>query len=285
MEKKLMVSVDMITYNHEEYITQAIQGVLMQETTFEFELIIADDCSPDGTEKIINEIISTHPKGNLIKYFRQQQNIGMQANGLFAVKQCKGKYIAICEGDDYWTDPYKLQKQVDFLEYNEEFSVCGTYCEVLHNNGKITSIVGGLRKFDYYDIIKENQVPTLTILFRNGLIDYQSLPKFSIGDIPLLFELTRTGMKGAKLPFVSGVYRYHGQGIYSGNSRYHNTKEQLKIKYFYSTEFDDKKYKKYFRKYLIKLCNQEFKYLIKFNVKLFKIKIMILVIKYLIKVR
>jgi glycosyltransferase involved in cell wall biosynthesis len=122
MENKVVVSIDMITYLHEAYITQAIEGVLMQKTNFEIELIIADDCSPDKTEEVVKNIITTHPKGHIIKYFKHESNIGMQANGMFAAKQCSGKYIAICEGDDYWTDPYKLQKQVDFLEVNEGYS-------------------------------------------------------------------------------------------------------------------------------------------------------------------
>jgi glycosyltransferase involved in cell wall biosynthesis len=134
MENKLMVSVDMITYKHEAYIAQAIEGVLMQETNFEYDLIIADDCSPDKTEEIVKNIIATHPKGHIIKYFRHEKNIGMNQNGLFAVQQCKGKYIAICEGDDYWTDPLKLQKQVDFLEANLAYGLVFTNATIYNQN-------------------------------------------------------------------------------------------------------------------------------------------------------
>ena len=88
----------MITYGHEKYIKQAIEGVLMQETNFNFELIIADDCSPDETESIVKNIVDTHPRGHIIKYFRHDKNLGMQANGIFAVLQCTAKYIAICRG-------------------------------------------------------------------------------------------------------------------------------------------------------------------------------------------
>src|ERR1035437_6654292 len=119
-----IVSVIMITYMHENFIRQAIESVLIQETKFRFESIIADDCSPDKTPEIVNEIISTHSKGYRIKYFRQKENLGMNSNGIFALSKCIGKYIALCEGDDYWTDPYKLQKQVIFLETNSHIAGC-----------------------------------------------------------------------------------------------------------------------------------------------------------------
>ena len=111
----------MVTYNHEKFISEAIEGVLIQQTNFSFELIIANDASTDGSDKIINEFIANHPKGNLIKYFKHEKNVGMMQNFTFALGHCKGKYIALCEGDDYWTDPLKLQKQVDFLEANEDY--------------------------------------------------------------------------------------------------------------------------------------------------------------------
>ncbi|MBP7508034.1 MAG: glycosyltransferase family 2 protein [Prolixibacteraceae bacterium] len=115
-----LVSVHMITYKHEQYIRQAIEGVLMQVTDFGYDLIIADDCSPDKTPEIVNEIIRTHPKGSCIKYYRHSENLGMTKNGLFAFSKCTGKYIALCEGDDYWTDQMKkyksLQKQIQFQD-------------------------------------------------------------------------------------------------------------------------------------------------------------------------
>jgi len=118
---KPIVSVCMITYGHEKFIEEAINGVLMQECDFEVELIIANDCSPDGTDAVIQEIVRNHPRGSWIKYIRHEKNIGMMPNFIFALKQCKGKYIALCEGDDYWTDPLKLQKQVGFLVGNSKY--------------------------------------------------------------------------------------------------------------------------------------------------------------------
>ncbi|MDO9260985.1 MAG: glycosyltransferase, partial [Flavobacteriaceae bacterium] len=114
MKDKPTVSVCMITYNHENYIQQAIEGVLMQTCNFEVELIIANDCATDKTDEVIQEIIKNHPNSSWIKYTNHSQNKGMMPNFIWAMQQCKGKYIALCEGDDYWTDPLKLQKQVEF---------------------------------------------------------------------------------------------------------------------------------------------------------------------------
>ncbi|WP_299781935.1 glycosyltransferase [uncultured Formosa sp.] len=123
-KQNFKVSVCMITYGHEDYIKEAIEGVLMQDCDFEIELLIADDCSPDATQTIVEGIKSTHKNGDWIKYIKHQTNKGMMPNFIWALNECKGKYVALCEGDDYWTDSLKLQKQIDFLEVNNEFSGC-----------------------------------------------------------------------------------------------------------------------------------------------------------------
>lgn len=117
--KKPLVSVKMITYNHEPYIAQAIEGVLQQKTTFPIELIIGEDCSTDGTRKIVLEYQKKYP--NVIRVLTSDQNVGARRNGIRTDSPCRGKYIAYCEGDDYWHDLQKLQKQVDFLEQNPDY--------------------------------------------------------------------------------------------------------------------------------------------------------------------
>jgi len=135
----ITVSVCMITYGHESYIRGAIYGVLMQETNFEIELIIANDCSPDKTDVIINEIIDKHPKGHCIKYVNHKKNIGIMPNLFSAIDKCTGKYIAMCEGDDYWIDKGKLQKQVTVL--NANFDVGLVYTGVKFYNQKENKFV------------------------------------------------------------------------------------------------------------------------------------------------
>lgn len=211
----LLVSVHMITYNHEKYIAQAIEGVLIQATNFDFELVIADDCSPDNTQEIVEEIIKNHPKGYKIKYFRHEQNIGMNANAKFAIDNCKGKYIAICEGDDYWTDPLKLQKQVDFLESNPDFGLCHTnYSRYIHNVQKsvfnstpfsTTDVFFGLIRSEY-------PIGTLTAVYRKDIWKKYSLDinpnsrAWLMGDLPFWIYLSRF-YKVHYLNEISAVYR------------------------------------------------------------------------------
>src|SRR5690554_114420 len=102
-KNRVLISVVMITYGHEKYIHKAIEGVLMQQGGFDVEFIIADDHSPDNTEDIVKNIKNTHPKASCIKYTKHPVNKGMTQNFSWALKEATGKYIALCEGDDYWT--------------------------------------------------------------------------------------------------------------------------------------------------------------------------------------
>ena len=114
MNKNPLVSVLMITFNHRPYIAEAIEGVLMQKTDFPIELVIGEDCSTDGTREIVLEYQKQHP--DAIRVITSERNVGASPNELRTFKACRGKYIAFCEGDDYWHHPHKLQKQVDILE-------------------------------------------------------------------------------------------------------------------------------------------------------------------------
>ena len=173
-----MVSVDMITYNHEPYIKQAIEGVVMQKTNFPFELVIGEDCSTDRTREICIEYQKKYP--DIIKLLLPEKNLGMNENGLQTVQACTGKYIALCEGDDYWTDPYKLQKQVDFLEANEKvMAVCtnSSVCDLNGNTLQSEKVVippdnkeGIYNLHDFFN--KKFQYPTNTIVFRNLNMDF-----------------------------------------------------------------------------------------------------------------
>jgi glucosyltransferase len=119
-----MVSIRTSTYNHGPYIKQCIEGVLMQKTSFPFEYIIGEDFSSDETRDIVFEYAKKYP--NIIRVVTADYNVGMTANGQRCIRRCRGKYMAICEGDDYWIDPLKLQKQVDFMENNPEYGLIYT---------------------------------------------------------------------------------------------------------------------------------------------------------------
>lgn len=129
MEEPL-VSVKMITYNHAPFIANAIECVLKQKTNFPFELVIGEDCSTDGTREIVFEYQKKYP--DIIRVITSEQNVGMKKNGYRTTKACRGKYIAFCEGDDYWHHPEKLQKQVDYLESNEECGLVYSSYDVYH---------------------------------------------------------------------------------------------------------------------------------------------------------
>ena len=170
-----VVSVVMITYGHEDYIAEAIEGVLMQQTDFQIELIIANDCSPDDTNKIIETFISNHPKSYLIKYIKHTSNIGMHANFFFAINECKGEYIAFCEGDDYWTDIDKLQSQYNIFQKDNDVGVVHTNYDVFYQKNSKLSKEVNLQKnistgYIYEYLIRDNFIATLTCMIRKDFL-------------------------------------------------------------------------------------------------------------------
>jgi len=217
------VSVCMITYGHEKYIREAIEGVLMQECDFEVELIVTNDCSPDQTDNVIRDIIKNHPKGFWIKYIRHESNIGMMPNFIFALKECKGKYVALCEGDDYWTDPLKLQKQVDFLEINPDYVLCFHPIQILKSDGSIVDdfITNVPENYETIETLARlgNYIHTPSVVFRNILSEYPTEFELSpIGDYFLYMLLAEYGRLKC-LSKQMGVYR-SGVGIWSQKGHY-----------------------------------------------------------------
>lgn len=221
----LMVSISCITYNHAAYIRQALDGFLMQKTSFDFEVLIHDDASTDGTKEIIQEYQARFP--SIIKPILQEENQyqkgvrGISRN--FNYPRAKGKYIALCEGDDYWTDPNKLQKQVDFLEDNPDYVISFHDAQVINEKGEITnaSKMDDSKKKDYSElelISGSTFILTLSMMFRNLdiLRDYpQEANKIKNGDN---FLTTLLGMygKGKYQPEISpAVYRQHSSGIWT----------------------------------------------------------------------
>jgi glycosyltransferase involved in cell wall biosynthesis len=226
-----LVSVVMITYAHEAFIKEAIEGVLMQECDFEVELIVANDCSPDNTDFVINEILKSHPRADWIKYTNQENNKGMMPNFIWALEQCQGKYIALCEGDDYWIDPYKLQKQVDFLEENHKYSIHSSNAYLQRVNGlKLEPAITELRKssFEFFDFIHTNYFITCTVMFRKDNINYFNMPNsVKYGDWFLYLWLLKNGDKAYHSPDIFSVYRIHSGGVYSSLSENDKLKNEI----------------------------------------------------------
>jgi glycosyltransferase involved in cell wall biosynthesis len=210
------VSVVMITYGHQDFIEEAINGVLMQECEFNLELIISNDNSPDNTDVIVKNIIKNHKKSNQIKYFKHEKNLGMMPNFIFALQQAKGKYIALCEGDDYWVNKFKIQKQVDFLDKNQDFIISAHRVDELINNSLQTGDWRYNKKKVNYtlpDYLYRLFFHTSSVVFRNKEIPAEILnEKILHGDIALFSYLLLYG-KLNYLENTMSVYRKHEGGI------------------------------------------------------------------------
>lgn len=225
-----IVSVVMITYNHENYIKEAIEGVLMQESNYQIELIIANDASSDTTDSVIESIIKNHPRGSWISSIKHENNIGMMPNFIFALEQCSGKYIALCEGDDYWTDPLKLQKQVGYLESNAEYVLCFHPVDILKMDGSvvddfITSLPENYQSIETLARLG-NFIHTPSVVFRNVLEEIpMEFYRSPIGDYFLYMMLLEHG----ELKYISdkmAVYRY-GVGVFSGTTHSRRLQKEL----------------------------------------------------------
>ena len=235
-ESNILVSIVCITYNHEPYLRQTLEGFLMQETNFPVEIILAEDCSTDGTRSICEEYAAKYLEK--IKYIYRDHNVGYNENEYEAMCAASGKYIAYCEGDDYWTDPLKLQKQVDFLEAHPEYSVCWHRCK--HRNAK----TGDERDDACAHILPKDAdgmnidldtyfsgwfTQPLTMVFRKDALDlslYHSYKYFR--DMHQMYHILKNG-KGYLFAFVGGVRYVHDGGIASIRSAKQQCDDSMKI--------------------------------------------------------
>ncbi len=228
----IKVSVVMLTYNQEPFIAQAIEGVLMQITNFDIELLIGEDCSIDGTRSIVSQYVQKYPE--LIKAQLPEHNRGMNSNFSSLYNACNGKYIAHCEGDDYWTDPYKLQKQVDFLEANNDYAICFHNVNIEKDNEIIPDYITGnvFETTDITELAKGNYIHTPSVVYRRNL---ERCPEWftqcSASDYALHLINAQYG-KIKKINDVMAVYRVHAGGVHSMLAQTRKTEmwtEQLKI--------------------------------------------------------
>lgn len=232
----ILVSIVCITYNHEPYLRQALEGFLMQETDFPVEIILAEDCSTDGTRTICEEYAEKYP--GKIKYIYRDHNVGYNENEYEAMCTATGKYIAYCEGDDYWTDSLKLQKQVDFLESHPDYSVCWHRCVHLNtitgeelDDACALILAQGAEGMDIdMDIYFSGwYTQPLTMVFRKEALDlslYHSYKYFR--DMHQMYHLLKNG-KGYLFAFVGGVRVIQDGGIASQRTERQQCQEALVI--------------------------------------------------------
>lgn len=220
-----LVSICCITYNHASYIRQCLDGFLMQKVTFPIEIIINDDCSTDGTTDIIRDYEAKYP--DLIKpIYHTENEYSKGVRGMFATycfPKAKGKYIAMCEGDDYWIDPLKLQKQVDFMESNLDYSMCFHNAirlnERLAKKERITSFCffNKGQEISIESIISNWCIPTASILYRREALNKVEIPRFFSGDYTLELILASRGKVYYINEYMS-IYRVNNGGVSAGIS-------------------------------------------------------------------
>lgn len=217
------ISIAMITYNHENYIEQAVRSVMMQKGNFEMELIIGNDCSKDNTSKIVNKLTKEFP--NNIKFIDRKENMGVINNLLDVLSYCNGDYVAILEGDDYWLTDHKLQDQIEFLENNPNYVLVGSDAFVINQDNEYMTKNNPLVKYheNYYrprELFKYNFCPTLSILYRNNEKIFEDFKKIwenvdIVADYSLKTYFTTLGNVKI-LDEKLGAYRY----IVKGGSSY-----------------------------------------------------------------
>lgn len=232
-----LLSIVIISYNHQQYIQQCIDSILMQTISFQMEIIIADDCSSDETEMICKEYESQHQ--GLIKFIPSEHNLGAVENEQRAFLAAKGKYIATCEGDDYWTDPMKLQKQVDFMESHTDYSVCfhrfkklhtedgreeSDGCDNLFANTNESSIDISMHQF-----MHQWCTQYLSMVFRKDCYDFNAYKRYKYyRDTHQVYHLMENG-KCRLFSFTGGIYRMTGRGSYTTMDSFHRSQMTLAV--------------------------------------------------------
>ncbi|MCD6366200.1 MAG: glycosyltransferase, partial [Bacteroidales bacterium] len=248
-----IVSIRVNTYQHVNFIKECLNSILMQQTNFEYEIVLGEDESTDGTREICIEYAKKHPDKirlflrdrKLTALYDEQGKFRKSLNSTFTFKSCRGKYLAACEGDDYWTDPYKLQKQVDFLEANPEYAGCFHETQQILEDGSNGKIYGKDAKpimttEDTFSTL--SPFHTSSFVFRNLI---KELPdwfyKVVSGDMALFSIISSFGPLG-KISEIMSVYRKH-EGGFTNRAEIVNTFHQKRIELIdYLNEFHNYKY-------------------------------------------
>ncbi|MGE7947225.1 glycosyltransferase family 2 protein [Lysinibacillus sp. NPDC093688] len=273
-DSEIIVSVTLLVYNHEKYLRQAIDSILMQEVDFDFEILVGDDHSTDNSRDIILEYKNNYPDIFVIKF--QEQNVGGTKNEYDLLMAAKGKYIASLEGDDYWIDNKKLQKTVDFLEQNSDYLGVSHIIEARDLEGNYISrypnspeIIGKDATVNLF--LEGHYFSAVATVFRNIFLDlnqdytiYYKAHKF-VGDLTFCMLLLNKG-KIKILDQVMSVYRYRNVDGESNYNSIRNVIEQYNdhvdilnaLNNYFENKYD------FTREYLVR-TSVVFPYCIKFN--------------------
>jgi len=262
------VSICTITYNHEDYIGDAIEGLLMQKTDFPFEILVDDDCSTDKTREIIAGYAKRYP--NIIKATMREENIGSMENFFANIAKAKGRYVALCEGDDFWIDPLKLQKQIEIFRGDDEISLVFDNARIdyysdnnilerqynfhdniesgyvnpkeLHQFKRVTATAGVVFKnvnvFEFFNVIKDftriGDTPTFTYLAKHGFLYYNK-------NISSVYRQVPTGtMRQFRYPVedaLKDIKYYKFLGVYFSEFGLENPLKYSLVDMYYLTAF------------------------------------------------
>ncbi|KQK27309.1 hypothetical protein AR438_03635 [Chryseobacterium aquaticum] len=242
---KYSVSVIILSYNQQNFIEKAIRGVFMQKGNLPIELIICDDCSIDKTDEVIQNIILDAPQNITVKYFHHPKNLGSTPNFYFALKQVTGKYLAFCEGDDYWTDPNKLNLQLQFLQENPAYSMCFHTAENISDDSNINGTLFSKveeREYTPLEIYRHWIVHTATVMMKAEVL--QSPAKnTTMHDDSLQYFDTILFLAASSIGRIWGMqkkmscYRRHDAGLSAGKINFkrdlkHNKLDAIIGKYY-----------------------------------------------------
>jgi glycosyltransferase involved in cell wall biosynthesis len=248
MNKEIpLVSVSVVTYNHEKYIEQCLDSILNQKTDFDFEIVLGEDDSTDSTRVICKQYAANYP--DKIRLFLRSRKDVVYINGkptgrfnfIENLKAARGKYIALCDGDDFWTDRLKLQKQVDFLESNQEFNYCGHKSSSLYN-GILKQIPLDKKVLFFEDLIFQNSLNTATLLFRENSID--KLPDFFLKSPAGDWALQLIAIKGSSCYILDddmSVYRIRNDSIWGSLTQEEKCMNGVKVQELSKNLYTDKK--------------------------------------------
>ncbi|MFJ7850858.1 glycosyltransferase [Peribacillus sp. NPDC097206] len=238
----ILVSINCITYNHENFIEDAIVSFLKQQTNFDFEIIIGEDCSTDNTRKIIEKYVNLYPEK--IKLITSEMNIGAEKNLRRIHEKSRGKFIALCEGDDFWTDPLKLQKQVEYMEENPECTLCFHNAKVIDSNKTLVrrAVVPWMKNNKKYYLRKNTKysagelallgyIPTASFIYPKHLLD--NPPQWCINSVAgdnVIKLITSSNGYAYYIDEYMSAYRFGVEGSSTTNWVKMNDTQEKKIK-------------------------------------------------------
>lgn len=235
---KPKVSISCCTYNHEKFIRKTLDSFLMQKTNFKYEVLINDDASQDNTQAILREYEEKYP--DIIKPIYQTENqykLNRSCEKYYIFPRVQGEYVAICEGDDYWTDENKLQKQVDFLDSHKDYSLVFHPVMVKYDDGSVPDKIfpdlkgefSYIKDMDFLTLLQKNFIQTNSVMYRWRLKTPEDLELFPNGILPSDFFLHLLHAQVGKIGYIDevmSVYRRHQGGLWS-----HDNMEEFHLYY------------------------------------------------------